>query len=150
MRGILAIFAVFGLDWETKRRAARLPLRQKREIVKNRLYLLHIKNSGLAYHKCDGKRRAILGGTGALLLLYGGLLFRACIAGEKRIQVPLGLLIGGGLGNFWERLRRGSVTDFLYFPAKGRNMPVFNVADVAIFLGAVRLLWLSVCKNEKI
>ncbi|WP_300638328.1 signal peptidase II, partial [uncultured Oscillibacter sp.] len=53
-----------------------------------------------------------------------------------------GLVAGGGLSNLWERLRRGRVYDYLRFPKApgplGRY--VYNLADLAIFLGAAGLL----------
>lgn len=52
----------------------------------------------------------------------------------------LGLIIGGALGNLWDRLFHVGVRDFLEIinPGTGRNLwPVFNVADVAIVLGVI-------------
>ncbi len=52
-----------------------------------------------------------------------------------------GLIIGGALGNVWDRIRYGAVADFLNFSVPGvRNPFAFNVADAAIFAGAALLL----------
>jgi signal peptidase II len=60
----------------------------------------------------------------------------------RRRSVPMaygaGLVIGGALGNGWDRLTRGAVADFLNTSCCGIDNPFsFNVADIAIFLGAV-------------
>lgn len=53
----------------------------------------------------------------------------------------LALVVGGALGNFWDRLSKGTVTDMFDF----RIWPVFNIADMALVVGllyiAYRLLF---------
>jgi signal peptidase II len=59
-------------------------------------------------------------------------------------QVAAGLLIGGAAGNVIDRLIYGAVADFLNMSCCGIDNPfAFNVADVAIFLGAVGLVLFS-------
>lgn len=55
--------------------------------------------------------------------------------------MALGLIIGGALGNLIDRLRYGAVADFLDVHAFGYHWPAFNVADAAITVGAVLLVW---------
>lgn len=53
-----------------------------------------------------------------------------------------GVVIGGALGNAWDRIQYGAVADFLNMSCCGIVNPfAFNVADVAIFLGAVLIAW---------
>ena len=143
MKGILTMFTVFGLDFWTKKWADKtLPLNRKKEVVKNCLYFWHIKNSGIAYNRFSGKRKGILLFTGTLLAYYSGV-FMNVVRGKKskKYALPLALTLGGGYGNFLERVSKGKVTDFLYIPMEGRNMPIFNLADVAIWIGA---FWLTI------
>jgi signal peptidase II len=56
------------------------------------------------------------------------------------IAVPLGLIIGGALGNVLDRLRFGAVADFLDFHLGAAHWPAFNVADSAITVGVGLLL----------
>ncbi|HVP50526.1 MAG TPA: signal peptidase II [Terriglobales bacterium] len=52
----------------------------------------------------------------------------------------LALIMGGALGNLWDRLLEGHVTDFLDFSLGGYHWPAFNVADSAIVMGALLLV----------
>ena len=54
--------------------------------------------------------------------------------------VALALILGGALGNVWDRLTTGLVVDFLLFHWRGWAYPAFNVADSAITIGAVLLI----------
>ena len=151
MNGILTLFTVFGLDFITKKWAdENLPLNRKKEIVRNHLYFWHIKNSGIAYNRFSGKRNGILLFTGSLLAYYSGV-FLNVLRGKKskKYALPLALTLGGGYGNFLERARKGKVTDFLFIPVEGRNAPIFNLADMAIWIGAIWLTIVSCGENEK-
>jgi len=56
-------------------------------------------------------------------------------------QVSAGLLVGGALGNALDRLHWGAVADFLNMSCCGIDNPFsFNVADIAIFVGAIGLI----------
>ena len=51
------------------------------------------------------------------------------------------LIVSGAVGNLWDRLVYGYVTDFLDFHAFGWHWPSFNVADICICVGAVLLMF---------
>ncbi len=63
---------------------------------------------------------------------------------EKLLGACLALIIGGALGNLYDRLVHGYVVDFLSFHAAGWYYPAFNVADIGITLGAIGLIWESI------
>ncbi|MEO8673378.1 MAG: signal peptidase II [Tahibacter sp.] len=63
--------------------------------------------------------------------------------GDWRTALPLGLVIGGALGNLVDRVRYGQVTDFIQVYHQQWAFPAFNVADSAISVGAVLLAWFS-------
>lgn len=63
---------------------------------------------------------------------------------EKVLGACLALIIGGALGNLYDRLVHGYVVDFLSFHAAGWYYPAFNVADIGITVGAIGLIWESV------
>ena len=60
---------------------------------------------------------------------------------EFRLSLALTLVLGGALGNVIDRLRFGVVIDFIQWHAGGYYWPAFNLADSAITLGAVLLVW---------
>lgn len=55
-------------------------------------------------------------------------------------RVGFALITGGSSGNIIDRLRHGAVTDFLDLYWKGWHWPTFNLADIAIFMGAMCIL----------
>lgn len=61
--------------------------------------------------------------------------------GELLFCSALGLILGGALGNLWDRVALGHVVDFLDFHAAGYHWPAFNAADSAITCGAALLIW---------
>lgn len=75
--------------------------------------------------------------TGALTLMFAVMAFRARHPFER---AGLALVVGGALGNIVDRLRQGAVTDFLDLYWQDWHWPTFNVADIAITLGALFIL----------
>ena len=65
---------------------------------------------------------------------------------ERWVAIALALILGGALGNLWDRLTLGYVVDFLDFyyqsspTNKALHWPAFNIADTAIFIGAAMLI----------
>ena len=55
-------------------------------------------------------------------------------------EAALCLILGGALGNLWDRIYHGYVIDFLEFHYKHSYFPAFNLADTAITLGAILLI----------
>jgi signal peptidase II len=60
---------------------------------------------------------------------------------QKLFCFALSLILGGALGNLYDRLTLGYVVDFLFFHYQSWYWPAFNVADSAISVGVVLLLW---------
>ncbi|MEE9580198.1 MAG: signal peptidase II [Nitrosomonadaceae bacterium] len=68
---------------------------------------------------------------------------------EKLFCVALSFILGGALGNLWDRITLGYVVDFLDFHYSGYHWPAFNVADSLIFVGALLLIFESFRHKEK-
>jgi signal peptidase II len=80
----------------------------------------------------------------AILLFLARMLWKS--TGGKRQPVALALVMGGAAGNLYDRILRGSVTDFIDLYVSSLHWPTFNVADSAITIGALLLaldLWLT-------
>jgi signal peptidase II len=96
------------------------------------------RNKGVAFGLAGDVSPLVIGGTLVVLLALLG--YMAARAGSGwAVWLPAGLLIGGALGNLADRVRDGSVTDFIDFPV----WATFNVADIAIVVGVVLLVLLS-------
>jgi signal peptidase II len=68
--------------------------------------------------------------------------------GNRMLCAALALILGGALGNLWDRLLWGHVVDFLDFHAAGWHWPAFNVADSGISIGAVLLILESFVRRD--
>jgi signal peptidase II len=111
-----------------------------KEIVPGFFYLVHIGNKGAAFGAFQGYSwlLAIL----ALFALIAIYFFRRDLELERNgPQIIFGLIIGGILGNFVDRVVHGHVIDFIDihlpfpFPGIGTRFPAFNVADSGITTG---------------
>jgi signal peptidase II len=97
--------------------------------------LVNVRNTGIAFGLfADGGVLLVLFALAALAAL---LVFFARHRDRPLVWLPTGLLIGGAAGNLIDRAREGAVTDFIDPPA----WPAFNLADVAITLGVLTLLY---------
>ena len=70
-------------------------------------------------------------------------------ARDRLFCLGLGLILGGALGNVFDRLLLGAVVDFLYFHLGEYYWPAFNIADSAITCGAGLLIWDSFRRSRK-
>ncbi len=59
---------------------------------------------------------------------------------QKLLCLSLSMILGGALGNLWDRITLGHVVDFLDFYVGSYHWPAFNVADAAIVVGAGLLI----------
>ncbi len=87
----------------------------------------------------------------ALALIVSALLTRWLATIPRtdwRNALPLALVIGGALGNLIDRLRFGQVTDFIDVYYGTWSFPAFNIADSAITVGAVLLIWFGLFAHK--
>ena len=67
---------------------------------------------------------------------------------DRLMSVALALVLGGALGNLYDRLTLGHVVDFVQLHAGGWYFPAFNVADSAITVGVALLIWDSLVSGN--
>jgi signal peptidase II len=72
----------------------------------------------------------------AVILIW----LRRVMSNDRLQAAGLALVLGGALGNFWDRLAHGHVIDFIDLYHGDWHWPAFNIADSAITLGVVLLL----------
>jgi signal peptidase II len=68
--------------------------------------------------------------------------------GDRWYCAGLALILGGALGNLWDRITLGYVVDFLLFHWQNWSYPAFNVADSAITVGAALLVFDSIGRRR--
>lgn len=144
IRGAVAAFVIAALDQASKWwivNVVELPIRRQVEI--SAIFdLTFVRNRGASFGLLGGQRvllSLISIGVAAMLLVWLGKLRRPFAAAGAS------LVIGGALGNLYDRIAYGYVVDFLDF--SGLGFPwVFNIADSAINIG-VALLILDAVRN---
>jgi len=101
------------------------------------IQLVNTRNQGVAFGFLPGNH------VGVTILISVALLallaYFALHATQRLMWLPTGMLVGGALGNIFDRLRHGSVTDFVKLPL---GWPPFNLADTSITVGIVILFLL--------
>ncbi len=112
--------------------------------------IIHVENPGMAFSLLStaspGIRAVVLVGLAAVVLSVVVVMFWRSTSRLERWA--LSLVLGGATGNLWDRVVRGTVTDFIDFYRGEWHWATFNVADSAISIGAV-LLALSMLKPSK-
>jgi signal peptidase II len=107
---------------------------EERDLVAG-VKLVNVRNNGVAFGQLQN------GGTivaAVIAVAVVALLVYFARNGSKRlVWLATGLLLGGALGNIVDRLREGAVIDFVKLP----HWPAFNVADSAITVGVIVLLF---------
>lgn len=148
VRTLLAFAAVLvfaaGCDQATKRiavdrLAAAPPLSLAGDVVRFELAANPGGFLSLGAQLPDGARRLVFVAlVPALLLGLCALALRARPV-SAGTAAALGLVAGGGLGNWLDRVREGAVTDFVSLGVGGLRTGIFNVADVAVIAGVLLL-----------
>lgn len=144
--------ALFLLDQLSKWVVAQVLVQgETRRVIPGLFNLTHLRNRGAAFGLlADFSSPAVLISlilfSVIALLLVLGLLWRDSVS--RPAGWGLGLILGGAVGNLLDRLRGGSVVDFLDFHLGPYHWPAFNLADSAIVVG-VGLLVLEVLRHRR-
>ncbi len=141
---LAAAGAVFLIDQVTKAWAIRrLKFGGDQEIVSGFLNFVYAQNPGVAFSMFDDHGdtgRWVLSsvaGIAAVLVLY---YFWRVPRMHDRLLGALALLLAGIIGNLTDRVRLGFVIDFIQVHYKDWYYPIFNVADMAVCVGAGLLI----------
>jgi len=139
---IIAVVAalVFALDRVTKTLVqTRMESGTSIPLIPGLLRVTYIHNAGAAFGLLQHQTIFFVIVTlavVALIVFYGGKTARS----QPALAVALGLMLGGALGNLLDRLRAGTVVDFIDFY---RIWPfIFNIADASIVVGGLIFAWM--------
>jgi signal peptidase II len=141
-RALLVVVAVLVLDQVSKAVVrATIDPGEKVEIF-SFLHLVNTRNDGIAFGGLGG---SWLVNVLVIVALVGIVVVFDRYGTRRGAWLPAGLLLGGALGNIIDRVFEGSVTDFIKFP----HWPQFNVADIAVTLGVISLIFVLDEKNDR-
>jgi signal peptidase II len=136
---------VFALDRLTKRIIeSRMSVFDTYTVIPGFFDIVHARNRGAAFSMFADSTSPwrpffLIGLSLAALILVAGILRKASNL-DKPTAIGLSLILGGALGNVFDRIVSGAVTDFLDFYVGALHWPAFNVADSAIVIGSGLLL----------
>jgi signal peptidase II len=116
---------------------------QNYTIIDGFLHITLVRNSGAAFGVLQGGRLFFVAASIVAIVLIAYVGWR--LPRENRYRrLLLGLILGGALGNLIDRLLFGPVIDFVQIGFRGHYWPVFNVADMAVTIGAALLVLYAV------
>jgi len=142
---LLIAVVVVALDrWSKHLVAQRIRLYAHVQVIPGFFQLTHTENTGAAFSlfadsTAPWKTGLLITFSAIALVVVSALLWKNHHA-HVATGVGLSLIMGGALGNLWDRLARGRVVDFLLVYVKQYQWPVFNLADSAIVVGAGLLI----------
>jgi signal peptidase II len=121
----------------------------RQELVHNFIYLVHSRNPGIAFgvladSASTGTRVILIAGSLVVIAVLAWLLVAGksgSTAGSTIGAAGLALLLGGAAGNVTDRIFHGAVTDFFEVWLGTYHYPAFNVADSAITIGALLMIF---------
>jgi signal peptidase II len=137
---VIALVVVLLDRWTKHIVTQRISLYSHIQVIPGFFQLTHTENTGAAFSlfadsTAPWKTGLLIAFSGIALLVVSVLLWKNHHA-HVVTGIGLALIMGGALGNLWDRLARGRVVDFLLFYFKRYQWPVFNLADSAIVVGA--------------
>ena len=153
---ILILLALIGADqalkwWTT----AHLAVGESAPLLPGVVRLTRLHNYGAAWSSLSGKTLVLLIVTTVMMLAVAYLLVRRIVRHPLGVWACL-LVLGGGIGNYIDRIAHGYVVDM--FDLQFISYPIFNLADcfvvVGVILGAAYYLWFyekydKVTKDDK-
>jgi signal peptidase II len=125
--------------------ARNVALHDSVQVIPDFFRITHVENRGAAFglfadSPSEWKIAMLVLFSIVALVIVAALLWRNSHA-MSSTGVGLALILGGALGNLWDRLLNGRVVDFLLFYVGQYQWPAFNVADSAIVVGAGLLVF---------
>lgn len=137
---------VFAVDRVTKSLIeAHVSFLDSLQIIPGLFEIVHTENRGVAFSlfndsTSEWRTLLLVLFSIAAVVLVGGFIFRRADRLDRYSLAGFALILGGALGNVFDRIVWGRVTDFLDFYIGAYHWPAFNVADSAIVIGSALLL----------
>jgi len=150
----IIIFFIFFLDRITKNYILNLAENQGIiDITINPfLNIILVWNSGIGFGLLQFDENIIYNLITVLIVIVNIIIIYLIFNSEKLHKILFSMILGGSLGNLYDRIYYNSVPDFIDLNYNGYHWFVFNVADIFISLGIIALIFLELfikTKNEK-
>jgi signal peptidase II len=142
-RAGLVLCAVLVADQVTKALVRDSMVRGEEDPIFPALKLVNVRNEGVAFGIDAGGQTAIIILIAIALLAL--IVYFVRHLSKPLMWLPVGLLLGGAVGNIVDRIREGAVTDFLKLP----HWPAFNLADIAITVGVLSLIYVLERRTDR-
>ena len=110
------------------------------EVIKNFFYFTYTRNTGGGWSIFAGQMWLFIIITVFALVAFVYFLSDFDLKKRPLYSIGFALMLGGTLGNFYERIVNGYVTDFFDFIIFGYDYPIFNVADICLVCGVIILI----------
>ena len=115
------------------------------KVIKNFFYITLAHNNGAAWSILENKRILLLVITVISLFLINKFMNKEKLSNLESLSY--GMIIGGILGNLFDRIVFSYVIDFLDFKIFGYDYPIFNLADSFIVIGIILMIIISIRKE---
>lgn len=114
-------------------------LNESKTIIDNFLNITYVRNTGAAWSILDNNTWIV---TVISLLIIIGIIYYVYRnrVSKKILKIGYGLILGGAIGNFIDRIVFGYVIDFIDIDIFGWNYPIFNLADMFIVVGVILVM----------
>ena len=144
--------AVIVLDYFTKKWIVdNLELNEEISVIGDFFLITSHRNRGAAFGILQDQQLFFIIITIVILLGLLWYFYTVSKSARASLLVGLTLVFGGAIGNFVDRVRFGEVVDFFKFNFGSYTYPIFNIADAAIVIGVILIIWdtLIDIRNEK-
>lgn len=141
MKYLFLTVVTFLVDRVTKIKAKeKLKNKEKRTILKGNINLELYQNKGIIFGHLRHKKELVMLLNIASLVLTVTMFILGVFTSDtnKIFKSGISILLGGALGNVYDRIKQGSVTDFFSFKLKPNI--IFNLADMFIFIGSALIV----------
>ncbi len=144
---ILALIILILDQWTKWIVVTQMELRQQIPIIENLLYFTSHRNKGAAFGILQGQMWLFFIVT-VVVVVFVVYYMNKYAKESKLLGISLGLVLGGAIGNFIDRLFRGEVVDFIDVYIFTYDFAIFNVADMALVIG-VGILMVQIFLEER-
>lgn len=144
---IIALVVIALDQWTKWLVVKRLELGESIPVIENFFYITSHRNRGAAWGILQGQMWLFYFITVVVII---GIVYymQKAAKGQRLLGTALGLMLGGAIGNFYDRVVHKEVVDFIHTYIFGYNFPIFNIADSALVIG-VGLLMIQMWREER-